>query len=138
MVLDSQTQTISLILQDQRGTQLFLAPDSGWQKEVDELERRRSLARQMGGAEQVARQHEHGKLTARERLAALADEGSFREFGGLAGSGTYQDGQLASFTPKGEVTGFVSIGGRQAVVAAGDFTVRGGSGRGPAAGSARS
>jgi hypothetical protein len=29
MVLDSQTQTISLILQDQRGTQLFLAPDSG-------------------------------------------------------------------------------------------------------------
>jgi methylmalonyl-CoA decarboxylase subunit alpha len=99
-----------------------------------ELERRRSLALQMGGAEQVARQHEHGKLTARERLAGLADEGSFREFGGLAGSGTYQDGQLASFTPKGEVTGFVSIGGRRAVVAAGDFTVRGGSGRGSSGG----
>jgi methylmalonyl-CoA decarboxylase subunit alpha len=96
------------------------------EEELAELARRRDLALQMGGAEQVARQHEHGKLTARERISLLADEGSFREFGGLAGSATYADGKLAAFTPKGEVTGFVSVDGRKAVVAAGDFTVRGG------------
>ena len=45
---------------------------------------------------------------------------------GCAGSATYADGQLAAFTPKGEVTGFVRVDGRKAVVAAGDFTVRGG------------
>ena len=91
-----------------------------------ELARRHDLARQMGGAEQVSRQHEHGKLTARERLELLADDGSFREFGILAGQAGYADGQLASFTPKGEVTGFLSLNGRRAVVSAGDFTVRGG------------
>jgi acetyl-CoA carboxylase carboxyltransferase component len=94
--------------------------------ELAELERRRELALEMGGAEQVKRQHEHGKLTARERIELLADEGSFREFGQLAGSGSYENGRLVSFTPKGEVTGFVSTGGRKAVVSAGDFTVRGG------------
>jgi methylmalonyl-CoA decarboxylase subunit alpha len=91
-----------------------------------ELRRRRELAAQMGGAEQVKRQHEHGKLTARERIAALADEGSFREFAMLAGAGVYDGDELASFTPKGEVTGFLDVNGRRAVVAAGDFTVRGG------------
>jgi len=82
------------------------------ESELAELRRRHELARQMGGAEQVRRQHEHGKLTARERIAVLADEGSFREFGLLAGTGSYEDGQLTSFTPKPEVTGFVTIGGR--------------------------
>jgi acetyl-CoA carboxylase carboxyltransferase component len=96
------------------------------EEELAELERRRELALQMGGADQVARQHEHGKLTARERIELLADKGSFREFGGLSGSGSYENGKLAGFTPRGEVTGFVSVDGRKAVVAAGDFTVRGG------------
>jgi methylmalonyl-CoA decarboxylase subunit alpha len=95
-------------------------------EELAELARRRDLALQMGGPEQVARQHEHGKLTARERIGLLADAGSFREFGGLSGSATYADGELVAFTPRGEVTGFVSVDGRKAVVAAGDFTVRGG------------
>jgi acetyl-CoA carboxylase carboxyltransferase component len=93
-----------------------------------ELARRRSLALAMGGPEQVARQHEHGKLTARERIAGLADADSFREFGVLAGVGTYADGALAAFTPKAEVTGFVRLDGRRAVVSAGDFTIRGGAG----------
>src|ERR1700733_11566776 len=96
------------------------------EEELAELARRRDLGRQMGGAEQVRRQHEHGKLTARERIGLLADAGGFREFGGLSGSGTYADGQLVAFTPRGEVTGFLSVDGRKAVVAAGDFTVRGG------------
>ena len=96
------------------------------EEELAELQRRRVLAMQMGGAEQIRRQHDHGKLTARERITRLADKDSFREFGMLAGSGIYEDGQLVSFTPKGEVNGFLELNGRRAVVSAGDFTVRGG------------
>lgn len=97
-----------------------------WERELSELERRREMALAMGGPQQIQRQHEHGKLTARERIDTLADEGSFREFAYLSGAGAYRDSELEAFTPKGEVTGFVDIGNRRAVVAAGDFTVRGG------------
>ena len=62
--------------------------NEGWSAEIDELERRRELVRGMGGPEGIARQHANGKLTVRERLALLADEGSFREFTGLMGSAT--------------------------------------------------
>ena len=56
-----------------------------WQKEIEELRRREALAEQMGGADKVARQHSRGKMDARARLAALCDEGSFREIGSIAG-----------------------------------------------------
>jgi acetyl-CoA carboxylase carboxyltransferase component len=99
-----------------------------WKEQLDELGRRHELARQMGGEEQVARQHARGKLTVRERLELLADDGSFNEFGILAGQATYDGTRLESFTPKGEVTGSCAIDGRQVMISAGDFTVRGGSG----------
>lgn len=98
-----------------------------WQREIDELRRRRTLAEGMGGPEGIARQRAQGKLTARERIAAFADPGSFREFMGLSGSGRYDDGELTGFTPKPSVDGTIAIAGRKAVVTAGDFTVRGGS-----------
>ncbi len=98
----------------------------GWEAELEELRRRRELALRMGGAEQVRRQHEHHKLTARERLELFADPGSFREFGVLAGLGTYEGERLTDFTPKGTVNGMCRLDGRTAVVTAGDFTVRGG------------
>ncbi len=101
-----------------------------WQGEVDEIERRREFARGMGGPEGIARQHNQGKLTVRERVEALADPGSLREFMGLMGSGTYQEGKLVSFTPKASVDGICALGGRKIVFSAGDFTVRGGSGGG--------
>ena len=101
-----------------------------WEHEVKELERRHELAKKMGGEEGIARQRKRGKLTVRERLDALADPGSFREFMGLVGSATYEDDELADFTPKGSVEGFVNLNGRRVVVTAGDFTVRGGSGGG--------
>jgi acetyl-CoA carboxylase carboxyltransferase component len=100
-----------------------------WQSELDELERRRQLALQMGGAEGVARQHAQGKLTVRERLERLLDPGSLQEFRTLVGSATYQDEQLTGFVPKPSVEGFGRIGGRKVVVNGGDFTVRGGSAR---------
>ena len=48
---------------------------------VEELHERRAKARLGGGEERIARQHEQGKLTARERIALLIDEGTFTELG---------------------------------------------------------
>jgi acetyl-CoA carboxylase carboxyltransferase component len=101
-----------------------------WEKEVEELALRQALAREMGGAEGIARQHERGKLTVRERIDALADPGSFREFMGLTGTGVYDGGaagELTGFVPKPSVEGTLELGGRKVVVSASDFTVRGGS-----------
>lgn len=99
-----------------------------WQDGVEEIARRRELMQRMGGEEGVRRQRERGKLTVRERIDALSDPGSFREFYSLAGSGRYEDDELVEFTPRAAVEGIARIGGRKAVITAGDFTVRGGSG----------
>jgi acetyl-CoA carboxylase carboxyltransferase component len=99
-----------------------------WQPEVDELARRRELAGRMGGAENVARQHQAGRLTVRERIAALVDPGSFHETGALAGHTTYQDGALVAVRPANFVMGLARIEGRRVVVGGDDFTVRGGAG----------
>ena len=99
-----------------------------WQKEVDELRRREALAEVMGGEEGIARQRRQGKLTVRERIAALGDPGGFHEFMGLSGTGAYQDGELTGFIPKAFVNGELMLDGRKVIVAASDFTVRGGSG----------
>lgn len=104
------------------------AATAEWQAEHDDLRRRRALAEAMGGPESVARQHEFGKLTARERIDMLCDKGSFREFGGLTGKATYgEDGELDSFTPANSVVGTGAVDGRHVCVAADDFTIRGGS-----------
>ena len=58
-----------------------------WKKEVDEIQRRRELAAEHGGAEAVAKQHGLGRLTVRERIPALVDTDSFQEIGGIAGHG---------------------------------------------------
>ncbi len=98
-----------------------------WQDEVDELERRKLLARQMGGPDGIARQRARGKLTVRERIAALADPDGFREFMGLLGDAQYAGRELTAFTPKPAVEGECLVAGRKIIVTAGDFTVRGGS-----------
>ena len=97
-----------------------------WEQEIDELKYRRHLAEQMGGAEGIARQHSRSKLTVRERIAVLADPGSFQEIGGLAGSATYDGDKLVAFTPANSVIGLCTLNGRKVVISGGDFTVRGG------------
>ncbi|MGD9804795.1 MAG: acyl-CoA carboxylase subunit beta [Hyphomicrobiaceae bacterium] len=100
----------------------------GWQPELDELHQRESMARQMGGADKVARQHAGGKLTIRERIERLVDAGSFREVGALAGRGSYDaQGRLTGFTPANRITGRAMLDGRPIVISGDDFTVRGGS-----------
>lgn len=89
------------------------------------------MALEMGGAERVARQHDLGRLTVRERIDGLVDPGSFLEVGQLAGTATYDEGGLAAFVPTPYVAGLAAIDGREVVVAGEDFTVRGGSGSGP-------
>jgi acetyl-CoA carboxylase carboxyltransferase component len=98
-----------------------------WERELEELEHRRELARRMGGPEGIQRQHQRGKLTVRERIDALVDAGSFREFMGLVGQGRYDGDTLTGFTPKPSVEGMALLDGRKVVITAGDFTVRGGS-----------
>jgi acetyl-CoA carboxylase carboxyltransferase component len=98
-----------------------------WQPELDEVRRRQELAGQMGGPEKIRRQHDAGRLTVRERLAALLDEGSFHEIGALAGTASYSgDGELTAFTAANFVTGTGRIAGRKVVVGGDDFTIRGG------------
>jgi acetyl-CoA carboxylase carboxyltransferase component len=92
------------------------------------LREMRSRAVLGGGTQRIEQQHARGKLTARERLALLLDEGSFQEFGALA---THQVSQFGldqqRFPGDGIVTGFGKISGRRVAVFAQDFTVLGGS-----------
>ncbi|HEX2914385.1 MAG TPA: carboxyl transferase domain-containing protein [Chloroflexia bacterium] len=98
-----------------------------WQPELDELRRREELARQMGGPEKVARHHEQGRLTVRERFEKLLDPATFHETGGLTGDAHYDsEGNLVSFRPGNFLMGTGRINGRKVVLAGDDFTVRGG------------
>ena len=93
-----------------------------------DLEERRARAREGGGPEKIARQHEAGKLTARERIALLIDEGTFTELGIQARphhSQRAMDGREAP--ADGVITGFGMVDGRWVAVAAYDFTVMAGS-----------
>jgi acetyl-CoA carboxylase carboxyltransferase component len=98
-----------------------------WKKEVEELERRRELAREQGGAEAVAKQHDRGRLSVRERIAELVDKDTFREHGGIAGVPEHDaDGELTGYTPSNVVMGVAQLNGRPAVIGGDDFTVQGG------------
>ena len=98
-----------------------------WEKEIKELRQREALAEAMGGAEKVARQTARGKLTARARIDAILDTGSFREIGKIAGKGRYNEGGvLIDASPSNYIFGRGDIAGRPIVATADDFTVRGG------------
>ncbi len=103
-------------------------PD-GWGPEVAEIARRRELALGMGGPQKIERQRSSGRLTVRERLDRLADQGSFAEIGALTGFASYaDDGRLSAILPANFVAGTARINGRQVLLGADDFSVRGGSG----------
>src|SRR6187455_2939965 len=95
---------------------------------VDDLHERRERARLGGGEERIARQHEQDKLTARERLALLIDEGTFVELGLHARPHFSQRAMEGKEAPAdGVVTGYGKVDGRLVAVAAYDFTVMAGS-----------
>jgi len=94
------------------------------ERQLAELRERREKARAMGGPERVASQRKKGKLTARERLDMLLDEGTFREIGMFAQSRSIAS--YASVPADGVVTGYGEIGGRRVYVFSQDFTSMGG------------
>ena len=87
-----------------------------------EAAKRRALA--MGGADRIAKQHALGRLTARERITALLDDGTFEEIGALAVSDRPED--RATTPADGKITGYGTIDGRGVYVAADDTTVKAG------------
>jgi propionyl-CoA carboxylase beta chain len=95
---------------------------------LEELEKRRETARQGGGERRIASQHAKGKLTARERIDLLLDEGSFEEFDMFVEHRATDFGMADQKVPgDGVVTGWGRINGRVVFVFSKDFTVFGGS-----------
>ena len=95
---------------------------------IADLERRRQAAVHAGSDQAVAKQHERGKLTARERIDLLVDPGSFTELDELARHRATDFG-IAATRPYGDgvVTGYGTVDGRPVCVFSQDFTVFGGS-----------
>lgn len=106
-----------------------------WRASVEELNLRRALVARMGAPEKVQRQRDAGKLTVRERIDTLLDEGSFREIGSITGRAQYDEqGQLTDLAASNFIFGRGRINARPVVVAADDFTVRGGAADGATGG----
>ncbi len=95
---------------------------------VDDLRRQKERLRQGGGPARLAKQHEAGKLSARERITGLVDPESFEEIGLFAQHRQSHFGMEGLEVPAdGVVTGAASINGRLVHLASQDFTVLGGS-----------
>ena len=95
---------------------------------LDQLAKRKEQAVHAGSDRLVERQHSLGKMTARERLDYLLDEGSFQELDMLAKHRAHGMGMEANQAPTdGVVTGFGTIDGRKVCIFAQDFTIMGGS-----------
>jgi propionyl-CoA carboxylase beta chain len=95
---------------------------------IAELDRRRHVARQGGGTRRIDAQHKRGKLTARERIELLVDDGSFEEYDTFVEHRCTDFGMGdTKFPGDGVVTGWGTINGRIIYIFAKDFTLFGGS-----------
>src|SRR5574341_142495 len=95
---------------------------------IEDLRRRKERIRALGGPERVRRQHDAGKLTARERLDHLLDPGSFVELDLFVSHQARQFGMDRTEAPAdGVITGYGTVDGRTVCVFSQDFTVLGGS-----------
>ena len=94
---------------------------------IEQLEAKRAEARLGGGIKRIEAQHKKGKLTARERLELLLDEGTFEEWDMFVEHRCHDFGMQAMRPPgDGVVTGYGTINGRLVFVFSQDFTVFGG------------
>ena len=102
--------------------------DQKWQTSIDKLNSRRETISIAGGMERIAKQHASGKLTARERMDALFDDGTFVELNDMVTSRATDFGMDKKKKPgDGVVTGYGYIHGRIAFASSQDFTIGGGS-----------
>jgi len=98
------------------------------QEIIERLQQKRQAARQGGGRKRVERHHAQGKLTARERIELLLDEGSFEEWDMFVEHRCADFGMAEQTIPgDGVVTGYGTINGRLVFLFSQDFTVFGGS-----------
>jgi propionyl-CoA carboxylase beta chain len=102
-----------------------MAINEGHEERLEQLQNMRERSRLGGGANRIERQHARGKLTARERLATLLDEGTFEELDPFV-TQRPEDADQA-YLGDAVVTGHGKIDGRSVFVFAQDFTVFGGS-----------
>ncbi len=99
-----------------------------WQQKLNALQERRDVVNAAGGEARVEKQHAAGKLTARERMEALFDDGTFTEINDMIESRATDFGMEKKKKPgDGVVTGYGKIHGRVAFASSQDFTVGGGS-----------
>lgn len=105
-----------------------MAQEPSMAERLEQLAAARQKVELGGGAAKIAKQHAKGKLTARERIAALVDEGTFFETGMFAKHRTTHFGMDKTEAPAdGVVTGSGAVFGRPLHIASQDFTVMGGS-----------
>ena len=98
------------------------------EERLQDLRNRKSRSEIGGGQERIDRQHKKGKMTARERIEILLDEGTFQEIDALVEHRCRDFGMDNDIIPgDGVVTGHGSINGRQVFTFAQDFTAYGGS-----------
>lgn len=97
-------------------------------KKLEELREKKEQLKQGGGKDRIEKQHKRGKLSARERLDLLFDQGSFIEIGGFVKHRSTDFGMDKVEAPaEGVVTGYGTVDGRLVYAYAQDFTVIGGS-----------
>jgi acetyl-CoA carboxylase carboxyltransferase component len=95
---------------------------------INELHQKKEKVSLGGGADRIAKQHESGKMTARERINALFDENSFVEIDAFVETRSIEfDMQKKKVAGDGVVTGYGTVDGRLVFVSSQDFTVIGGS-----------
>lgn len=103
-------------------------PDEELIQKIEELRKKKDSLLLGGGEERIEKQHKMGKLTARERIDALVDEGTFEEIDMLVKHRcTYFDLDKKEFPYDGVVTGFGEINGKKVAIFSQDFTIQGGS-----------
>ncbi len=108
----------------------YFSNQSDWpmKEKIENLEKLREEAKLGGGDSKIKQQHEKGKLTARERILLLVDEGSFQEIDLFVKHRSNDFGlDKQRIAGDGVITGFAKIDGRQVALFSQDFTVFGGS-----------
>ncbi len=124
--MDSEVKTP--VADDENTSAEASAGANGHQALIDELKKQREIIKQGGGAKRIEAQHAKGKLTARERIAQLLDEGTFQEIGPFITHRHTDFGMDKNRHPGDSVvTGFGKINGRTVCLFAQDFTLLGGS-----------
>ena len=97
-------------------------------EDLEELRELKREASKGGGEERIAKQHEKGKMTARERIEYFLDDGTFNEFDQLRTHSSHNFGmEEKQILTDGVVTGYGEVDDRKVFVFAHDFTVFGGS-----------